>query len=100
MNRFLYVALLGLLFNFSATRSVEARAFLVVGSTDELWPIDQNLTVDARNWIELAAQRQESTYPQTRGISLLDTSGTWCETSSVRLSRWVSASGMLVNFWH
>ena len=77
MNRFLYVALLGLLFSFPTTRSVEARAFLVVGSTDELWPIDQNLTVDGRNWIELAAQRQESTYPQTRGISLLDTSGTY-----------------------
>ena len=77
MNRFLYVALLGLLFSFPATPSVEARAFLVVGSTDELWPIDQNLTVDARNWIELAAQRQESTYPQTRGISLLDTSGAY-----------------------
>ena len=39
--------------------------------------LDQNLAVDARSWIELAAQRKESTYPQTRAISLLDTSGTY-----------------------
>ena len=74
-KRFAHIALVGIAIGLGAVWEVEARAFLVVGSADELWPIPAEMSVDSRTWIEVGAQRAESTHPQKRGFALVDTAG-------------------------
>ena len=74
-KRFAHIALVGIAIGLGAVWEVEARAFLVVGSTDGLWSIPEEMPVDSRTWIEVGAQRAESTHPQERGFALVDTSG-------------------------
>ena len=73
---FFHIALIGILISLGATRTVQARAFLVIGSTDNLWTIEPNLSVETRGWIEAGARRAESTHPQERGFVLVDIFGT------------------------
>ncbi|MBM3278054.1 MAG: hypothetical protein FJY95_08225 [Candidatus Handelsmanbacteria bacterium] len=55
----------------------QGRALLVIGETDGPWSVEPGLTVDRRAWIEAAARRPESFYPQGGGLEMLDTSGTY-----------------------
>lgn len=75
-KRLFYCALAGMSIHLGASQGVLARTFLVIGSTDHLWPIAPELPVETRGWIEMGGRRPESLYPQTRGFVLLDTSET------------------------
>ena len=69
-----------MLFGFGSPTHVNARAFLVIGSADALRPADADLKAESLTWLDAAAQRQESTYPdfiktrKTKGIILAEAS--------------------------
>ena len=77
---FFCLGLAGMLFGFGSPTQVNARAFLVIGSADALRPADADLKAESLTWLDAAAQRQESTYPdfiktrKTKGIILAEAS--------------------------
>ena len=64
-----------------------ARALLVIGSTEGLWPATSGLETERRGWIETAAHGEEGIYPDfnktTRGMIQLDISATHVAPFSV-----------------
>ena len=76
-----------LLVVLSVPTGAPARAQLVIGSTDGLWPTSAGLETDTRGWVETAAQGEEGIYPdfnkKTRGMIQLDISATHVAPFSV-----------------
>jgi gliding motility-associated-like protein len=70
----IYVALIATLSGFVIPTETPARGMLVIGSTDQLWPIAPDVVVEQLGWIEVGAQRAESIHPLPRGLVLIDTS--------------------------
>ena len=74
-RRYIPVVLVGVVMGLSAPVEMHARALLVIGSEDQLWPAASDLQRETRTWIDVGARQLEATHPQERGFVLVDTSG-------------------------